>query len=206
MWSKDLQECRLYGVENRILIIGDEIFGEQGVAAHRCAEILLCREANRPIQFSINAPIPLTISQLRARVSTDVIGKKAGRIVLGLGLKDLKRGGVDYNQVFEQYSLFVDEVLNKTTVPLHLVTIPEDAFSVAKDQILSLNELIVSLKNRNSRVNIVDFASHAAVYKEKQTERGKFGRSIYTESGEPTSLCNTLLALFLQECILKELK
>lgn len=193
-------------MENRVLIIGDELFGEQGVAAYRCAEILLCREANRPIQFSINAPVPLTLAQLRSRVSTDVIGKKAGRIVLGLGLKELKRGGADYRQVFERYSQFVDDVLNKTTVPLHLVTIPEEAFSVAKDQVSSLNELVMGLKDRNSRIKIVDFASHAALFKEKQAERGKFGRSIYTESGEPTSLCETLLALFLQECILKELK
>ena len=169
-------------------------------------EILLCREANRPIQFSINAPVSLSIRELRSRVSTDIIGKKAGRIILGLGLREFKRGGVDYTQVFEQYRLFVEDVLNKTTVPLHLVTIPEDMFPSAKDQIASLNELIIGLQQSNSRVGIMNFAFHAAMFKEKQAERGKFGRSIYTEEGDPTSLCNTLLAIFLEDCILKELK
>ncbi|MCQ2098253.1 MAG: hypothetical protein MJY87_09985 [Fibrobacter sp.] len=193
-------------MENRILIIGDELFGLQGEAAHRGAEILLCREANRPIQFSINVPVSLSIKDLRARVSTDVIGKRAGRIILGLGLRELKRGGADYSQVFEQYRLFVEEVLSKTSAPLHLVTVPEDMFPPAKDQVSSLNELIVGLQQVNSRVKIMDFASHAVLFKEKQAERGKFGRSIYTEEGEPTSLCNTLLALFLQESVLKEIK
>lgn len=205
MWSKAVQEYRLYGVENRTLIIGDELFGEQGEAAYRCAELLLCLEANRPIQFSINAPVIHSIAQLRSRVSTDVIGKKAGRIVLGLGLKELNRGGADYNAVFEQYCLFVEDVLNKTTCPLHLVTIPVDMLPEANSQLAGLNEKIRGLRT-NPRVKIIDFAEHATIYKEKQVERGKFGRSIYTEEGKPTSLCNTLLALFLQESILKEMK
>ena len=82
-------------MENRILIIGDELFGEQGESANRFAEILLCREANRPVQFSINAPAPQTLQQLYDRASADIIGKKAGRIIVGLGLKELKRGGKD---------------------------------------------------------------------------------------------------------------
>ncbi|PWJ68196.1 MULTISPECIES: SGNH/GDSL hydrolase family protein [unclassified Fibrobacter] len=192
-------------MENRTLIIGDELFGDQGEAAHRCAEIILCREANRPIQFSINAPVAQSLAQLRARVSTDVIGKKPGRIVLGLGLKDLNRGGVDYKLVFEQYSQFVDDILNKTTSPVHLLTIPTDMLPTAMAQLVGLNELIRGLQEK-PRVSVFDFAAYADIYKEKQVERGKFGRSIYTEDGKPTSLCNTLLALFLQECILKELK
>ncbi|SHL36895.1 SGNH/GDSL hydrolase family protein [Fibrobacter sp. UWEL] len=192
-------------MENRTLIIGDELFGDQGEAAHRCAELILCLEANRPVQFSINAPVSQTLAQLRTRVSTDVIGKKPGRIVLGLGLKDLNRGGADYKLVFEQYSQFVDDVLNKTSSPVHLLTIPEDMLPNARNQVACLNDLIRGLQEKD-RVNVFDFAAYADIYKEKQVERGKFGRSIYTEEGKPTSLCNTLLALFLQECILKELK
>lgn len=192
-------------MENRTLIIGDELLGDQGEAAHRCAELILCREANRPIQFSINVPVPQSIALLRARVSTDVIGKKPGRIVLGLGLKDLKRGGMDYRQVFEQYSLFLDDVLNKTVSPVHLLTIPEDMLPSARVQVAGLNDLILGLQEK-ARVSVFDFAAYAEIFKEKQVERGKFGRSIYTEDGKPTSLCNTLLALYLQESILKELK
>ena len=194
-------------MENRILIIGDELLGEQGEAANRFAELLLCREANRPIQFFINAPAIQTIPQFVARASSDIIGKKAGRMIFGLGLKDLKRGGSDYNKVFEQYSALADEIISKTMSPLHFLTIPTDTLPIAPAQVGALNEMILGFRNKNpERVKILDFAAHVEVFKEKQLERGKFGRSLYTEDGKPTSLCNTLLAVFLYEQILKELK
>ncbi|MCQ2108119.1 MAG: hypothetical protein MJZ05_05070 [Fibrobacter sp.] len=194
-------------MENRILIIGDELLGEQGEAANRFAELLLCREANRPIQFFINAPAIQTIPQFVARASSDIIGKKAGRMIFGLGLKDLKRGGSDYNKVFEQYSALADEIISKTMSPLHFLTIPTDTLPIAPAQVGALNEMILGFRNKNpERVKILDFAAHVEVFKEKQLERGKFGRSLYTEDGKPTSLCNTLLAVFLYEEIIKELK
>lgn len=194
-------------MENRILVIGDELFGEQGEAASRFAELLLCTQANRPIQFSINAPVVLSIPQLAARASSDIIGKRAGRIIFGLGLRDLRRGGVDYNQVFDHYNMLADEILSKTMSPLHFLTIPVDSFPCAPAQIGALNELILGFEKKNpKRVKIFDFSVHVDRFKEKQLERGKFGRSLYTEDGKPTSLCHTLLALFLQDEVLKEIK
>jgi hypothetical protein len=194
-------------MENRILIIGDELLGEQGEAANRFAEILLCREANRPIQFSINAPAPQSLRQLFDRASADIIGKKAGRIIVGLGLKELKRGGTDYNGVFALYETLANEILSKTFAPLHFLTIPEDMFPVAPSQLTALNECIRSLAAKDEkRIMIMDFAAYVADFKEKQLERGKFGRSLYTEDGCATSICNTFMALFLYDFIKKELK
>lgn len=194
-------------MENRILIIGDELFGEQGEAANRFAEILLCREANRPIQFSINAPAPQSLRQLFDRASADIIGKKAGRMIVGLGLKELKRGGNDYKAVFSLYQTLVDEILSKTLAPIHFLTIPEDMFPAAPSQLTALNECIRTFAAKDERrVRILDFAAYVAEFKEKQLERGKFGRSLYTEEGLPTSICNTFLALFLYDFIKKELK
>lgn len=194
-------------MENRILIIGDELLGEQGEAANRFAEILLCREANRPVQFSINAPAPQSLQQLYDRASADIIGKKAGRIIVGLGLKELKRGGKDYNGVFGAYEKLADEVLSKTLAPVHFLTIPEDMFPVAPSQLTALNDLIRGLRQKDEkRVKILDFAAYVAGFKEKQLERGKFGRSLYTEEGNPTSICNTFMALFLYDFIKRELK
>ena len=62
--------------------------GEQGEAANHAAEIILCREANLPIQFYINAPAPQSIPLFLARLASDIIGKKAGRLVMGLGLRN----------------------------------------------------------------------------------------------------------------------
>lgn len=194
-------------MENRILIIGDELLGEQGEAANRFAEILLCREANRPIQFSINAPAPQSLRQLFDRASADIIGKKAGRMIVGLGLKELKRGGNDYKAVFSLYQTLVDEILSKTLAPIYFLTIPEDMFPAAPSQLTALNECIRTFAAKdNKRVRILDFAAYVAEFKEKQLERGKFGRSLYTEEGLPTSICNTFLALFLYDFIKKELK
>ncbi|MCL4101498.1 hypothetical protein SAMN05720766_104141 [Fibrobacter sp. UWH9] len=194
-------------MENRILILGDEFLGEQGEAANRCSEMILCREANRPIQFSINAPAPQSMAQLLTRASSDIIGKKAGRLIIGLGLRELKRGGVDYNGVFDRYSALASELLNKTTAPLHFLTIPEDMFPPEPAQLTALNERIFELAGRNEkRVFVEDFAAHAAKYKEKQLERGKFGRSLYTEEGRATPLCNMLLGLFMYDFIIREIK
>ena len=194
-------------MENRILIIGDELFGEQGESANRFAEILLCREANRPVQFSINAPAPQTLQQLYDRASADIIGKKAGRIIVGLGLKELKRGGKDDMGVFTAYETLANEILSKTLAPVHFLTIPEDMFPAAPSQLTALNELIRGLQQKDeNRVKILDFAAYVANFKEKQLERGKFGRSLYTEAGTPTSICNTFMALFLFDFISKELK
>lgn len=194
-------------MENRILIIGDELLGEQGEAANRFAEILLCRDANRPVQFSINAPAPQSLRQLFDRASADIIGKKAGRIIVGLGLKELKRGGNDYKGVFSLYQTLADEILSKTLAPVHFLTIPEDMFPAAPSQLTALNECIRTFAAKDEkRVKILDFASYVAEFKEKQLERGKFGRSLYTDEGNPTSICNTFLALFLYDFIKKELK
>lgn len=128
-------------------------------------------------------------------------------MIFGLGLKDLKRGGADYNKVFDQYSLLADDIISKTLSPLHFLTIPTDMLPMAPAQVGALNEMILSFRDKNpERVKILDFAAHVEFFKEKQLERGKFGRSLYTEEGKPTSLCNTLLAVFLYEEILKELK
>lgn len=194
-------------MENRILIIGDELLGEQGEAANRFAEILLCRDANRPVQFSINAPAPQSLRQLFDRASADIIGKKAGRMIVGLGLKELKRGGNDYKAVFSLYQTLVDEILSKTLAPIYFLTIPEDMFPAAPSQLTALNECIRTFAAKDEkRVRILDFAAYVADFKEKQLERGKFGRSLYTEEGLPTSICNTFLALFLYDFIKKELK
>lgn len=194
-------------MENRILIIGDELLGEQGEAANRFAEILLCKEANRPVQFSINAPAPQTMQQLFDRAAADVIGKKAGRIIVGLGLKELKRGGTDYNGIAVLYEAIVDEILSKTFAPLHLLTVPEDMFPVAPSQLTALNEKIREFAAKDAeRLKVMDFAAYVAAFKEKQLERGKFGRSLYAENGMPTSICNTFLALYLYDCIMKEIK
>ncbi|OWV02241.1 hypothetical protein [Fibrobacter sp. UWR2] len=194
-------------MENRILIIGDELFGEQGEVASRCAEMLLCRAPSRPMQFSINAPMLLPIPQLIQRAASDIIGKKAGRIVLGLGLRDLRKEAGDGAKTAENYSNLVSELVNKTQSGIMVVTIPADFFPDARDQIDIVNERIRGLQSLYpDRVKVFDFAAHAEVFKEKQLERGKFARSLYSDDAKPTSLCITLQSLFLEDCILKEIK
>lgn len=194
-------------MENRILIIGDELFGEQGEVASRCAEMLLCRAPSRPMQFSINAPSPLSISQLIQRAASDIIGKKAGRIVLGLGLRDLRKEAGNGVKTAENYANLVRELVNKTLSVIMVVTIPVDFLPDARDQIDTINETIMGFAEQYpDRVKVLDFAAHAEIFKEKQLERGKFARSLYSEDAKPTSLCITLQSLFLEDCILKEIK
>lgn len=194
-------------MENRILIIGDELLGEQGEAANHAAEIILCREANRPIQFSINAPAPQTFSQLVNRAASDIIGKKAGRLVMGLGLRELKREGGNGEVVGRAYRELAELLVKKVQGGIHFLTIPVDMFPEAKFEVDYLNNVIRGFSDlAPQRVSVWDFALYAEDYKEKQAERGKFARSIYNENGKSTSLGNMLMAIFLQECILNEVK
>jgi hypothetical protein len=194
-------------VENRILIIGDELMGEQGEAANHAAELILCREANLPIQFYINAPAPQSIPLFLARMASDIIGKKAGRLVMGLGLRELRRAGGNGEAVAKTYGALVERLVNKTQGRLNFLTIPEDMFPEARFEVAYLNDAVRGFAGlAPQKVSVWDFAQHAAEFKEKQAERGKFARSLYNEDGSSTSLGNMLMALFLQECILREVK
>lgn len=184
--------------------MGDELFGEQGEAAVRCFEMLLCQRPNRPMQFSVNAPVLLSMPQLMARASADIIGKQAGRIVLGLGLGEMKRERCDAAKVAESYRELVTEIAKKTQAQIHLLTIPKGLLPEIEDQVDALNRSIEGFAAiAPERIKIMDFARHAEVFKEKQAERGKFARSIYSDDAKPTSLCLTLLSLFMQDCILQ---
>ena len=69
-----------------------------------------------------------------------------------------------------------------------------------------LNSVIRDICLANERVTLLDFAKFAETFKEKQMERGKFGRSLFMEDGAPTSLCCMLLALYLQDELVRDLK
>ena len=194
-------------MENRVLVIGDELFGPKGEAANRFVEAVLCREPSRPIQFSLNVPIAVSLSQLKARLSSDVIGKNAGRIIVGLGLRELNQGGADGASVANILLLLVNELVNKTQSRLFLLTIPSEMFPIAVNEVEFLNTSIREIiKMNENRIVLLDFAKYAEEFKEKQMARGKFGRSLFKENGEATSLCCMLLALYLQEKLVEDLK
>lgn len=194
-------------MENRVLVIGDEMFGSKGEAANRFVEAVLCREPSRPIQFSVNVPVAVSLSQIRARLSSDIIGKNAGRIIMGFGLRDLNHGGADGASVAAIYEIIVNELVNKTQARLFLLTIPSDMFPIAVAEVEYLNSVIRDVCAANApRTKLLDFAKFAETFKEKQMERGKFGRSLFMEDGAPTSLCCMLLALYLQDELVRDLK
>ena len=194
-------------MENRVLVIGDELFGPKGEAANRFVEAVLCREPSRPIQFSVNVPIAVSLSQIKARLSSDVIGKNAGRIIVGLGLRELNQGGADGASVANLLLLLVNELVNKTQSRLFMLTIPSEMFPIAVSEVEYLNTSIREIcAEYENRAFLLDFAGFAESFKEKQMVRGKFGRSLFMENGEPTSLCCMLLALYLQEKLVEDLK
>ena len=193
-------------MENRVLVIGDEMFGSKGEAANRFVEAVLCREPSRPIQFSVNVPVAVSLSQIRARLSSDIIGKNAGRIIMGFGLRELNHGGADGASVASIYEMIVNELVNKTQARLFLLTVPSDMFPIALSEVEYLNSVIRDICLANERVTLLDFAKFAETFKEKQMERSKFGRSLFMEDGAPTSLCCMLLALYLQDELVRDLK
>ena len=54
-------------MENRTLVIADEMFGPHGEAAELFSQLLLCLEPERPRQFVFNTPLYGSIESLYAK-------------------------------------------------------------------------------------------------------------------------------------------
>ena len=180
---------------HRIQIIGDELMGVNGEAASLFSELLLCEYPTRPMQFAIAGSIRYPISTVIARAPGDIFGKHAERIVLGLGLHEL-RAVADADQVFTQYKILLEEILSKTSSVLYLLTIPRQALPECVAALEAFNEQVRAMEN-GARVHVLDFASHLEDFEKDQLQRGKFARSLYDSNHLPTSLCHVLLGLFI---------
>lgn len=190
-------------MENRILVIADDFFGDNGEVASHFSELLLCLASDLSVQFVLPGPVLIPLESLLQRAPSDIIGKQAGRIVLGLGLREL-RLHQKASVIFKTYQVFLEELLSKTKAHLNLVTLPEEAFKEEILQVTEWNQLLKTISH--PRITVLDFADRAAQFKETQLQKGKFARRLYSEDSRATSLCHMLLGLFLQERILKEIK
>ncbi|MEE3340899.1 MAG: hypothetical protein VZR14_09250 [Hallerella sp.] len=184
---------------HRIQIIGDELMGVSGEAATLFSELLLCEYPARPIQFAISTSVRYPLATVISRAPGDIFGKLAERIVLGLGLHEFRQVA-DAEKVFSTYKILVDEILSKTTSVLYLLTIPAQALPECGTQVQLFNEKVRGLDDGN-RVHILDFALHVDRFEQDQLQRGKFARSLFDSNHIPTSLCNTLLGLFIEKRI-----
>lgn len=184
---------------HRIQVIGDELMGVEGEAATLFSEIVLCENPSRPVQFAISAQVRYPLVTVLSRAPYEIFGKLAERIVLGVGLHELKMTP-EADKAFESYKLLVDEILSKTSSVLYLLTIPRQAFPDCATEILALNGMIRSLDN-GDRIHVMDFAEHVERFEKDQILRGKFARSLYDSNRIPTSLCHVLLGLFLSRRI-----
>ncbi len=183
---------------HRIQVIGDELMGAGGEAAALFSELVLCENPSRPVQFAISASVRYPLSTVLSRAPSDIFGKLAERIVLGLGLHELKVHPCP-EDVFRSYEALVEEILSKTTSILYLLTVPGEAFKECSAEVESFNEKLRGLES--PRVLILDFARHVESFERDQILRGKFARSLYDSNGMPTSLCHTLLGLFIERRI-----
>lgn len=179
---------------HRIQVIGDELMGVGGEAATLFSELLLCENPSRPLQFAISASIRYPLSTVLSRAPSDIFGKLAERIVIGLGLHELKAHPVP-DDVFRTYRELVEEILSKTASVLYLLTVPREAFRDCAVEVEAFNQRLRTLGG--DRVLVLDFARHVESFERDQVLRGKFARSLYDSNGMPTSLCHALLGLFI---------
>ncbi len=187
-------------MENRILLIADEMFGEHGEAAVRFSEILLCAEPTRSLQFILNAPLSYSIEQLCAKASLDIMGKQAGHIILGLGFRDLGHGK-NPEHLIQIFRDLVSEIKQKTKASIYIVNIPPALFPEIPSALNTWNTALAHITSELN-VELFDFASAVDDFLQKQQLRGKFARNLFDETGNfyrPTSFCLTFLALFLKE-------
>ena len=123
---------------HRIQVIGDELMGADGEAATLFSEMVLCEYPTRPVQFAISPLVRYPLASVLSRAPCDIFGKLAERIVLGLGLHEL-RLGADAEKVFAVYKRLCEEILSKTSSVLYLLTIPQEAFPEAATEVEKLN-------------------------------------------------------------------
>ena len=180
---------------HRIQIIGDELMGVNAEAATLFSELVLCEYPTRPMQFAISGSVRYPISTVIARAPGDIFGKLAERIVLGLGLHEL-RSVADADQVFALYKTLLEEILSKTSSVLYLLTIPRQALPECAAVVEAFNEKVRAMDD-GDRVHVLDFALHVENFEKDQLQRGKFARSLYDSNHLPTSLCHVLLGLFI---------
>lgn len=184
-------------MENRILVVADELFGKEGETAVKFSELLLCENPSRPIQFTLLPPVSTSLETVLSRIAQDIIGKQAGRIVVGLGLLELRQKG-DAIFVFDIYQRIVEELISKTNAVIYLVTVPLSIFPEASLQVKELNHRISGLAD-GDRLHVLDLASYVEEFILLQVKRGKFARNLYNEQHEVTSIGHTLFGLFLQK-------
>ena len=184
---------------HRIQIIGDELLGADGEAAQLFSELLLCEYPTRPLQFAISSSVRYPLSTVISRAPVDIFGKLAERIVLGLGLRELKAVG-EAEKAFADYAKLVQEILSKTSSVLYLLTIPARMLPECSSELEAFNRKVLLLDDGN-RVHVLDFSLHVEQFEKDQLARGKFARSLFDSNNMPTSLCDTLLGLFIERKI-----
>lgn len=170
--------------------------GIDGEAAVLFSELLLCKHSQLPVQFALSASVRHSLSTVLQRAPGEIFGKHAERIVLGLGLHELKLSP-NPGEAFEAYKLLVEEILSKTSSVLFLLTIPTEMLPARTADVEAFNKNMSALEDR-VRVHVLDFARHVKNFEEDQVKKGKFARSLYDSNALPTSLCHVLLGLFIE--------
>ena len=182
-------------METRTLVIADELFGPRGEAAEIFSQLVLCLEPETPRQFLFHTPFHGSIKSLCSKVDIDIAGKKPWRIILGLGLREL-RLGVEVQTLFNTFKDLLQEISKRISSEIYVVTIPEAALPDAPSVLLHWNALLNTLDLPH--VTVLDFAKAEAEFQKRQSARGKYSRNLWEESGAPAPICLMLLALFLQ--------
>ena len=183
-------------MENRILLLGDELFGPCGEAALRFSELLLAKEQTRKLQFILNAPIPYSLKELQKKIAMDVTGKQASKIIVGIGLHEIKTGK-DFSYLKELFDFIFSEIKQKSNARIFVLTIPlafcPEAVSVTE----ALNQFFFS--SEDARLSVFDFNKAFTEFSESQKANGKFARTLLDDTYLPTSITETFLGMFLQE-------
>lgn len=170
--------------------------GIDGEAAVLFSELLLCKHPQLPVQFALSASVRHPLSTVLQRAPGEIFGKHAERIVLGLGLHELKMGA-ELGEALKAYRVLVEEILSKTSSVLYLLTVPVEMLPERTSEVERLNAEMFSLEDR-IRVHVLDFAKQVKNFEEDQVKKGKFARSLYDSNALPTSLCHALLGLFIE--------
>ncbi len=168
------------------LFVSDGYTGSDGESWQLLADMLLCESPARPLAFHISSRDWNTPAYLHANCSREIIGKKAGTIVLCLGWQELTRPNAHWERTRADFQLLLQEIAKNSQARVICTTV----YAPHHEPIAPWNTVI-----REHAPECVDFAAICEHYQEQQAMRGEFRRNLADSSGEPGHLGRMLFAL-----------
>lgn len=173
-------------MRDTFLFLSDGYTGPDGESWQLLADMLLCEYPARPLSFHISSRDWNTPAYLHANCSREIIGKKAGTIILCLGWQELAKPNANWEKSRDDVQLLLQEIAKNSQARVICTTV----YAPHHESITPWNAAI-----KQQAPECVDFSEICEHYQDQQAMRGEFSRNLADSSGALGHLGHMLFAL-----------